>query len=207
MGFLRGINHKEMKSILEFIYLGSTRVNQENVNEFLNVATTLELKEISNNVALFQQNDICKTYSDLIEEKENPDQSKKHNDKKKKRKIYPKKCPDCQKEFRSSQHMQSHFQAIHKGVRVYCDQCSFNATQNSALKHHIQSKHWGIKFSCHECDFHATRRDSLRLHIEGKHRGIQYPCEHEGCDYKASNKNLLKSHIQVKHEGVMFVCN
>ena len=67
--FLRGINHKEMKSILEFIYLGNTRIKPENVNEFLHVATTLELKEISNNVALFQQNAVCKTDSDFIEEK------------------------------------------------------------------------------------------------------------------------------------------
>ena len=203
--FLRGINYKEMKSILEFMYVGSTTVDHESVNEFLNVAKTLDLKEFSENVALFQTE--TNNYTTNHEPVDVKNEKSKTDDGIKKRKIYPKECPDCKKEFRSNQHMKSHFQAIHEGVRVHCDQCSFNATQNSTLRNHIQSKHKGIKFSCHECDFHATRQDSLRLHIEAKHRGINYLCDHDKCDYKASNKNLLKAHIQAKHNGVMFVCN
>ena len=45
--YLRGIQHQEMESILEFMYLGVATFYQERMNEFLNVAKNLEIKEIS----------------------------------------------------------------------------------------------------------------------------------------------------------------
>ena len=43
--YLRGIQHQEMKSILEFMYLGVATFYQERMNEFLNVAKNLEIKK------------------------------------------------------------------------------------------------------------------------------------------------------------------
>ena len=48
--YLRGIQHQEMESILEFMYLGVATFYQERMNEFLSAAKNLEIKEISNNV-------------------------------------------------------------------------------------------------------------------------------------------------------------
>ena len=48
--YLRGIQHQEMESILEFMYLGVATFYQERMNEFLNVAKSLEVKEISREV-------------------------------------------------------------------------------------------------------------------------------------------------------------
>ena len=48
--YLRGIQHQEMESILEFMYLGVATFYQERMNEFIDVAKTLEIKEISKNV-------------------------------------------------------------------------------------------------------------------------------------------------------------
>ena len=45
--YLRGIQHQEMESILEFMYLGVATFHRERTNEFLNVAKNLEIKEIS----------------------------------------------------------------------------------------------------------------------------------------------------------------
>ena len=47
---MRGIQHQEMESILEFIYLGVATFYQERMKEFLNVAKNLEIKEISKDV-------------------------------------------------------------------------------------------------------------------------------------------------------------
>merc|ERR1712126_464412 len=47
--YLRGIQHEEMQSILEFMYLGETTISQERMKEFINVAKHLEIKEISKN--------------------------------------------------------------------------------------------------------------------------------------------------------------
>ena len=44
--FLRGIQSHEVESILQFIYLGQATFYQDRMNEFLNVAKSLEIKEI-----------------------------------------------------------------------------------------------------------------------------------------------------------------
>ena len=54
--YLRGIQHQEMESILEFMYLGVATFYQERMNEFLNVAKNLEVKEISKDVEFDQEN-------------------------------------------------------------------------------------------------------------------------------------------------------
>ena len=46
--FLRGIHFDEVKSIMQFIYLGKTSFQQEMLNEFLSVARSLEIKELCN---------------------------------------------------------------------------------------------------------------------------------------------------------------
>merc|ERR1712189_51161 len=45
--YLRGIQSHEIESILQFIYLGQATLYQERMNEFLNVAKSLEINEIS----------------------------------------------------------------------------------------------------------------------------------------------------------------
>ena len=56
--YLRGIQHQEMESILEFMYLGVATFYQERMNEFLNVAKNLEIKEISKVVELDHGNEL-----------------------------------------------------------------------------------------------------------------------------------------------------
>ena len=48
--YLRGIHHEELESILQFIYLGEATFYHERMNEFLNVAKNLDIKEIGKNV-------------------------------------------------------------------------------------------------------------------------------------------------------------
>merc|ERR1712126_567009 len=66
--YLRGIQHEEMESILQFMYLGVATVHQDNIDDFLNVAKNLEIKEIGKD---FRINDSCigddKLYSAVYE--------------------------------------------------------------------------------------------------------------------------------------------
>ena len=57
--YLKGINHQEMESILEFMYLGVATFYQERLNEFLNVAKSFEIKEMCKNTDLdCHENDV-----------------------------------------------------------------------------------------------------------------------------------------------------
>ena len=46
--YLRGVQHFEMESIMQFIYLGEATFYEERMDEFLAVAKSLEIKEICN---------------------------------------------------------------------------------------------------------------------------------------------------------------
>ena len=46
--YLRGIQHSEMESIIQFIYLGEATFYEERMDEFLAVAKLLEIKELCN---------------------------------------------------------------------------------------------------------------------------------------------------------------
>lgn len=48
--YLRGVNHSDIHSILQFIYLGEASFHEERVNEFLSLAKSLEIKELSRDV-------------------------------------------------------------------------------------------------------------------------------------------------------------
>merc|ERR1712098_200386 len=48
--YLRGVFSHEMQSILQFMYLGQATFYHDRMNEFLTVAKTLEVKEISKDI-------------------------------------------------------------------------------------------------------------------------------------------------------------
>ena len=61
-----------MKSILQFLYLGQATFYQDRMNEFLNVAKSLEIKEISEDV---ECDDV-----DILRGKENDENVQVHNE-------------------------------------------------------------------------------------------------------------------------------
>ena len=66
--YLRGIEHQEIESILEFMYLGVATFYQDRINEFLNVAKNLEIKEISKSSEFDEENDSTQDIPDIENE-------------------------------------------------------------------------------------------------------------------------------------------
>ena len=50
MLYLKGFSYEEVKSIIEFIYLGQTEVCQDNISRFISIAVDLEIKGIDKNI-------------------------------------------------------------------------------------------------------------------------------------------------------------
>merc|ERR1712126_159687 len=50
--YLRGVKQQEMESILDFIYLGKTTIDQNRINEFLDISKNLEIKNIGKDLEL-----------------------------------------------------------------------------------------------------------------------------------------------------------
>ena len=53
--YLRGIQHSEIESIMQFIYFGEARFYEERMSEFLMVSKNLQIKDLSTGVEMNEQ--------------------------------------------------------------------------------------------------------------------------------------------------------
>jgi len=207
--YLRGIQHQEMESVLEFMYLGVATFYQERMNEFLNVAKSLEVKEISREVE-FDDEDVgseelgeSNTSNDMISDL--PSAAEKIINDTNSEKIITQNvegmfiCDQCQNQFTTKGSLKMHIQAKHDGIKYACSQCEYQTSYQSDLNKHFRSKHEGFKYSCNQCEYQATQQGNLKLHIRSQHVGIKYACSQ--CEYQATQQSHLNRHFRSKHEG------
>merc|ERR1712098_317691 len=193
--YLRGIHSKEMESILRFIYLGQSTFHQERIEEFLNVAKILEIKEISKN-----------TVEVDTEEKEDDIQTESERDQsfvsmaiqsyvqelgpqeeKESIKLKPKEEENCviikpkeEKKYRTIQPKED--------------------IKNITIKVDIH----GQKYSCDECQKKFKVKNHLKRHKLAS-RCYKYICDQ--CDFKTIQERYLKDHIQIVHDQIKFSCD
>ena len=165
--YLKGVYWTEMESILEFIYLGEAVICKERMNYFLDVAKTLEIKELNKEEFLEEKQDVVEEMDNSVMENENGDigdeehkgifapkqklstnSSVAQNNVNRKdlpflhpMQLNPYKCNDCEKTFRGSSGLNQHNKAIHEGVTYDCSYCDYKAKLNSNLKRHIVRNH------------------------------------------------------------------
>ena len=166
---MRGIDSAEIESILQFIYLGEATFYQDRMNEFLDVARSLEVKEICKDLEIPNQqqdrHDIdlenvqpkTETVQEQIYITNKQSQLKKDDENK-----YP--CYKCNYKASQSNNLQQHIRSIHEGVKYPCDQCDYQATHSSSLRQHIKSIHDGVRYPCDQCNYKSTCSKNLRQH-------------------------------------------
>merc|ERR1712243_230335 len=178
--YLRGVFAPEMKSILQFMYLGRATFYPDRMNEFINIAKSLEIKEISKDVKS-ELEDISQVHdnSDLIQsihENTNKSEIKVHEGKlimeedkfsettkitsKHSSGQYP--CNKCDKLFVQKKSLNRHTMIAHEGIRYSCKKCNKTYGQNFDLVRHIQAIHDGVKFQCDLCDTEFSQLNNLQ---------------------------------------------
>ena len=156
--YLRGIQHQEMESILEFMYLGEATLFHERMNEFLHVAKNLEIKQICKNVKFNEETmniddqeildnvdyieDEDKLAFDIVKEENCFSTSTEDNSKLQKNSNGMFECDKCEKKFTNKSHLKRHIQSIHEGMMFQCNLCDFQSKRQDYLKTHQQSKHY-----------------------------------------------------------------
>jgi len=207
--YLRGIHHQEMESILEFMYLGKATFYEDRINEVMNVAKNLEIKEISNDMEFPDESELTYKVPETSNLKtEFTEQTNKRNttnvsnrivtgdNQNNKERLF--ECNQCENQYATKEGLTNHIRSKHEGVRHDCNQCEQQFTQQSALSTHIKSKHDGVRYPCNQCNYQAPRLDKLRNHIESKHEGVKYSCN--VCNHETTTKHGLNLHILSKHE-------
>ena len=183
---MRGIQSFEIESILQFIYLGEATFYQERMDEFINVAKSLEIKQISKGIEIPEngQHDNYETKElDPVNELPATDSLPKQISKgiqHKSRQLnqnnenkYP--CDECNYEAKFPHHLRQHIKSIHERIKYPCDQCNFKATDPSYLRRHIKSIHERVKYPCIQCNYKATVPSALSQHVKSIHEGVKAP--------------------------------
>ena len=224
--YLRGIQHSEIESIMQLLYLGEARFHKDRISEFFQVSKDLEIKNVSTGIEMNDQTawkEEGNEHENIVGNEEpaqtfNEDanveyqaetvitQIIKHNAPNKKRtRTDVANCDQCDKQFTMQGHLNSHIKSVHESVKYACNECDYQFSTQGNLKKHIQSKHEGVKYACKQCDYQATQQGGLKAHIQSKHEGVKYACNQ--CDQQFTAQGSLKIHIQSKHEGVKYACN
>ena len=152
------------------------------MNEFLNVAKSLEIKEISKDIEIPD--------NEKVDNVKNQNFDRTNELPAPKNEIVPEKI--LKTNFRQRQTMGSNFDK-----KYSCEQCSYKTSQSSHLNQHIKSVHEGVKYPCDQCNHKASQLSHLNRHIRSVHEGVKYPCEK--CNYEAKLLHHLHSHIKLKH--------
>ena len=153
--FLRGVQHSEMESLMQYIYLGEAKFDVERMDEFFAVAKSLEIKELCN----------AKTESidEIIDENASCDPATLTEN------FEEQMVKSDQIKMQAPQERQKSVQSKNEGGKYACDLCDYEALHPSNLVIHIQSKHEGVKYTCDQCDYQATQQRNLTRQIKSKH--------------------------------------
>ena len=157
--YLRGVLSQEMKSILQFMYLGQATFYQDRVSEFLSVARSLEIKEISQDVDCDNESFNNQINEDLpLSKDENMYETETHeiprngvakirqaenkiSTNKDKFGMYP--CNKCEKQYTNSGSLFKHLKSVHEGMKYPCNQCQKVFLRKDHLLRHIKNAHEG----------------------------------------------------------------
>ena len=215
--YLRGIQHFEIESILQFIYLGEARFYEDRMNEFLLVAKNLEIQELCENVEQQPADQISNEKQNYIkEEPKDPAEETYHLQEQMKMEEIDSagskfKCLQCDQLFSRKHNVKQHIKEVHEDMKFSCIQCDYKARSKGLLNKHVASHHEGVKeqntrhinsaqenvqFSCNQCGYQAAQQINLLAHIKSVHEGKKFICNN--CGYPFKNQLSLNKHIEHK---------
>ena len=220
--YLRGVNHQELDSILQFIYLGKASVNHSNMKRFAQAAKDLQIKKLAENIRMGNPTE---SVDDLENNDDNPNKDIQQDNGDQTENEYAGrsisdtsdeiinldipgsdelghgkllyKCEECEESYKSKPALRYHTSSKHEGICYSCKYCGYKATQQGNLKQHQEAIHEGVRYSCDDCDYHATAQGALKKHKQSIHEGVKYSCNQ--CDYQTGWRHQMKKHKSRKH--------
>merc|ERR1712243_312527 len=199
--YLRGIKSHGIESILEFIYLGQTTFHKDRMNEFLDVAKCLDIKDMNKDIqgqdhdSLMNQKPEGNAEPTTKVEEEDMEKNKTKEGSQNSQDISKNQMPQSTIEAKDSVENNSTMQSLAK-INLNatndhaCDQCEKQFKCQSNLSWHKTSTHRATQYPCGICSYKSTRLDKLQAHMKNVHDGIKVPCDQ--CDKMFSPQSLSR---------------
>ena len=238
--FLPGVRYDDLNLLLQFLYLGEVSVNKDQAEKMLEIGRFLDIKQLEQfkdfektHEELMQETiqqetsvediaeEIFSDSSTVLEEDvlntkefENSFSMKQQKDSLEE-KIPGKTCPDCGKTFITGQSLNTHYNSVHRGIKLTCKFCHANYTSKQNLKKHIERKHDGTEeffedqfiedlekvdvVTCQMCGSLFSDIQSMQNHFAAAHLADKFPCKF--CEKKYNTLEFLKDHLINIHKN------
>ena len=166
--YLRGIKSREMKSIINFIYLGQVIIPQSSMSDFLAVANDLEIEHLNNVLRKTQTQHVERNEKKRVTEGEKEYVKNAFNE------IDPLSSGDVKLEYLDNSTV-AISQSQSTAIAIPDNGETLNNRKNIAIERsrkfmNIPKKY---KYVCDECEFRAARKEQLQLHKDTKHENVQ----------------------------------
>ena len=188
--YMRGVNTRDLVSILDFMYHGEVSILQEDLEEFMRVATELKIKGLEGNEAIIKTNEWQeKTFCDNA----NP-QTQAENIIRQSETHIKVEQTDVTNVLLSEETLQNHLPNDGKSI-------ANNLENLDMIIDSMIQKAEGTGFTCKVCGIPRKTTQSMKVHVEGKHvTGFSHPCHkcNDGKSYKS--RKSLRGHQFNKHK-------
>ena len=170
--FIRGSSQNQLRSILNFIYLGETEITEEDMNSFLQLAKDFKLKEFTD----------TKTKKKFCGTTENQNIEIKTEPNKNERDIAFELADEAPEDG-----------DIHKNSDSY-DPLLPETNITDEVSHERNCK---VKCTNADCNKEFTQFQNMRVHYKVAHEGFAVKCGL--CGYKTTRANIMRKHKQNSH--------
>ena len=129
--YLRGINISELESLMQYIYQGETKLDREKINEFLDLARSLEIKELFD-AKTKTKDDNEPSQNDTITSTDNSERQTRRS---------------CDLMGMAPKEFKDGMDRVRVNAQYNCEQCNKTFASLPGFNYHRQSAHMGMRVS------------------------------------------------------------
>ena len=152
--YLKGVKHDHLQAIINYIYLGETKVGLEDVTEVLNLASELKIVGLGVDQTWQRYDGENQDEENILKENimEDKDTNSGENQSSLSKEVYNEaielvnddkvfRCSLCEYETRKKFNLQEHIDSLHEGIKYPCAFCGHMSSTSNNLKKHVARVH------------------------------------------------------------------
>lgn len=201
--YLSGVSYKEMRSLIDFMYLGQTEIGQEDLEHFLEISAKFDVKGLSeynspknpspgkDHIEIESEpNNVEELNTEIINEQFQPELTDEHFE------------PEIVNDHFGNGIVNKQFEndVWNKGSEPEQENGIFEPeieVDASEKEMSLTIFKVGKMFYCDGCDYKTDRSYSLKLHKKARHEGAKLTCDQ--CNAQYSFPHALIKHKKTKH--------
>lgn len=168
--YLKGVHHKDLVALLDYIYTGETQLPAEDIDRFLEVGKELEIKGLTNE-GKFETNE---EGFDITDDTDQLDADFEFHNSQTSFEV-KKEAEESKDEeqLQSEINMKMEKMKDEKGLSMWkCKDCGKVVRNKHKMKMHVEIHLEGFSHKCVHCDTVRKTRGSLQAHMSLLHRGL-----------------------------------